>query len=472
MTMGTLTMAAAAMQGTLFGDDCEFDAISTDTRELQPGELFFALRGERFDAMSFVKTAAQIGAAAAVVERRQTGSLAQIEVADTRNALGQLARDWRSRFNVPVIGITGSNGKTTCKEMLASILRAGSASENGNDDAGVLVTDGNLNNEIGLPLTLLRQRETHRVCVCEMGASKRGDIAYLAAIAAPTIGIVTNAGAAHLEGFGDEDGVAATKGELFAALGEGGVAIINRDDAHFETWCKLAGRAEVLSFGLHPDADYRASEIIDQVTGGQHALTFKLHTPAGQHTATLPMAGRHNVMNALAACSAAQAAGVSVAAVLQGLATASNVAGRLRGMTGSSGMALFDDSYNANPVSVRAAIDFLAERHGETWLVLGDMAELGDDSLKFHREIGEHARQSGIARLFCFGMAAAAAADSFGVGAQTFDDIDALADAIRANAHARVTTLVKGSRCMRLDRLVASLRVESERTPSGARGIN
>ncbi len=460
--MGTLTMAAVAVQGKLTGDDCTFDAVSTDTRKLQPGELFFALRGERFDAATFIDDAARIGAAGAVVASRQASDLPQIEVADPRDALGALARAWRARFQAPVVAVTGSNGKTTCKEMLASILRvayddpATSAS-----DSVVLVTAGNLNNEIGLPMTVLRLRDRHRVSVCEMGASHSGDIAYLAYIAAPTIGVVTNAGAAHLEGFGSEDIVAATKGELFEALGAGGVAVMNRDDSNFSLWCSFATPADRITFGLHEDADYRASGIEEEVSDASCTLAFDMHTPDGLIRITLPMAGRHNVHNALAAAAAARAVGVSIEAVRAGLAGVRNIAGRLQAVPGPRGMRVFDDSYNANPVSVHAAIEFLADRPGETWLVFGDMAELGPTSARLHRAVGERARQSGITRLFCLGNEAREAADEFGAGALTFDAIDALIEVIRDDAHPGVTALIKGSRCMGLDRLIASIRVDA-----------
>lgn len=461
MSMGTLMMAAEAVQGTLTGKDCTFDAVSTDTRKLQPGELFFALRGERFDAATFLDEASRIGAAGAVVASRQAGDLPQIEVADTRAALGALARAWRGRFQAQLVAITGSNGKTTCKEMLAGILRVAYDDPATSDkDSVVLVTEGNLNNEIGLPITVLRLRDHHRVIVCEMGASRSGDIAYLAGIAAPTMGIVTNAGAAHLEGFGSEDVVAATKGELFEALGEGGVAVLNRDDANFSLWCACAASAGRVTFGLHEAADYRASGIEEQVADASCTLTFDMHTPDGAIRITLPMVGRHNVRNALAAAAAACAVGVSLEAVQTGLAGVGNIAGRLQAVQGPRGMRVFDDSYNANPVSVHAAIEFLADRPGETWLVFGDMAELGPTSARLHRAVGERARQSGITRLFCLGTEAHEAAGEFGAGALTFDAIDALIEVLRNDAHPGVTALVKGSRCMGLDRLIASIRVD------------
>ena len=459
MSMGTLTMVAESVNGTLVGVDRTFESVSTDTRTLKPGQLFFALQGEHFDAAEFVDEASRLGAAGAVVERRQTCDLSQIEVGDARRALGALAKGWRARFALPVIAVTGSNGKTTVKEMIASILGA-----DGGDEAALLVTSGNLNNEIGLPLTVLRLCEHHRVMVLEMGASHRGEIAYLADIAAPDIGVVTNAGAAHLEGFGSEAVVAESKGELFASLSADGVAVINRDDRYFEAWTDLADKATVCSFGLSDEADYRANDIRETVMGEQSALTFVIQVDNRTLPISLPMAGRHNVRNALAAAAAARAAGASWAAVQEGLAGVSNVPGRLRAVAGRGGAMIYDDTYNANPVSVRAAIDFLAGRAGETWLVLGDMAELGADSLDLHREVGVAAKQSGVSRLFCVGDQARACADAFGDGGQWFESLDSLAEAMEAAAPRDVKILIKGSRCMGLEQLVVRLRADDRGT--------
>jgi UDP-N-acetylmuramoyl-tripeptide--D-alanyl-D-alanine ligase len=476
MSMGTLTMVAAATDGRLVGEDRPFAAVSTDTRTLRSGELFFALRGERFDAAAFLGEAARRGAAGAVVaahpDRHEPApdadELPRIEVADTRHALGALARDWRARFELPVIGVTGSNGKTTVKEMTAAILRAqfevvAGADPAADDDASrVLVTRGNLNNEIGLPLTVLRLSDRHRVAVFEMGAAKPGDIEYLVDIAAPTIGVVTNAGAAHLAGFGSEEMVAATKGEMFAGLGSGDVAVINHDDKYAPLWRTLAEPAAVVTFGLTAGATFMATDVRATASGDAAALEFVLDGPCGAVDIRLPMAGRHNVANALAAAAAAHAAGAATAAIRVGLAAAHNVAGRLLALPGVGGMTLYDDSYNANPVSVAAAIDFLADRDGETWLALGDMAELGPDSAALHRSIGARARRSGIDRLMCIGDHAGDTVAGYGAEAAAFDDLDALTDAIRGAAHPGVTLLVKGSRCMRLERLVAALRVEAK----------
>jgi UDP-N-acetylmuramoyl-tripeptide--D-alanyl-D-alanine ligase len=432
MSMGTLTMVADAVNGTLVGADHAFESVSTDTRTLQPGQLFFALQGERFDAAEFVHQASRLGAAGAVVAQRQSCDLPQVEVTDTRSALGRLAKKWRARFVIPVIAVTGSNGKTTVKEMIAGILRA-----HVGDEAALLVTAGNLNNEIGLPLTVLRLRDRHRIAVLEMGASHRGEIAYLADIAAPGIGVVTNAGIAHLEGFGGKANIAASKGELFESLSNDGVAIINRDDEFFTFWRDLCGHADTRTFGLSDSADFRAADIREVVDD--------------------------TVRNALAAAAAATAAGATWEAVQQGLAAVSNVAGRMRAATAAGGMTIFDDSYNANPGSVRAAIEFLSQRDGEQWLVLGDMAELGPSSAELHRAVGEQAKKAGIARLFCLGQQARESAEAFGAGAASFASIDELSEAIKAEQQPGIVLLVKGSRCMGLEKLVATLQQEGAR---------
>lgn len=456
MSMGTLTMVAESVSGRLVGTDRDFESVSTDTRTLQPGQLFFALHGENFDAASFVVEAERRGAAGAVVEQRQSCALSQVEVSDARRALGQWGKSWRARFSISVIAVTGSNGKTTVKEMIASML-----AQELEDPAKLLVTEGNLNNEIGLPLTVLKLCDLHRIAVLEMGASHPKEIAYLADIAAPGIGVVTNAGVAHLEGFGSEEAVAAAKGELFESLSADGVAIVNRDDQFFETWQGLAGDATVYSFGLEDTADFRASDIRETVAGERSELKFEIRSGDDAVPVRLPMAGVHNVRNALAAAAAARAAGASWDAVRRGLAAMDNVSGRLRAVSGAGGATIYDDSYNANPGSVRAAIDFLAAHPGETWLVLGDMAELGPESIRLHREIGAEVKKNGISKLFCIGEQSRAAAEGFGNEARWFADFQSMADTIKTMPKGGVTILVKGSRCMGLENLVAILQRDS-----------
>ena len=456
MSMGTLTMLAESVHGVLIGADRPFEAVSTDTRSLSEGDLFFALRGERFDASQFIDEAARRGAAGAVVEHRQSSELPQVEVTDSRRALGDFARSWRAGFQLPVIGVTGSNGKTTVKELIAAILRADTSRPE-----DVLATTGNLNNEIGLPLMVLRLRAAHRRAVFEMGASHAGEIDYLAGIAAPTVAVVTNAAAAHLEGFGSLDRVARAKAELFAALPADGIAVVNRDDAYFDDWLGVIGNRPSLSFGLDPRADFHATALVQENRSGHMCWAFELHAQGEQIPVRLPMAGRHNVVNTLAAAAAAVAAGASLESVQRGLTGADNVPGRLRRLCSPAGAVIYDDSYNANPASVRAAIDFLAQQPGETWLVFGDMAELGADSERLHREVGEAAAAAGIDRFVGVGASGAVAAHAFGPAAQQFSDADAAADALRGQAGSGVVALVKGSRCMGLETVVDALTGQS-----------
>jgi UDP-N-acetylmuramoyl-tripeptide--D-alanyl-D-alanine ligase len=463
MISAQLSEAAAAIAGTLHGPDASFRGISTDSRGVQPGELFFALRGARGDGATYVAEVARLGAAAAVVPAPQALDLPQVVVADTRVALGALARFWRACFSVPLVGVTGSNGKTTVKEMTAAILRAAFGAHQPmalGDADPVLMTWGNLNNEIGLPRTLLYMDATHRAAVIEMGAARSGDIAYLADIAAPTVGVVTNAARAHLQGFGSIEEVAATKGELFAALPAEATAVVNRDDRFFQSWMERAAPRRRVSFGLHPDADYRAAGI-EQVMGPEGpGLRFTLECPAGSMPVALSMAGRHNVLNALAAAAAAMACGAKLDAVATGLARMTNVPGRLRRVPGGRAVAVYDDTYNANPGSVRAAIAFLEGLPGERWLVLGDMAELGPDSAAMHREMGELARRSGITRLYCTGAMSQAAAEGFGINAEWRETVPELAELVRGAVRSGVSVLVKGSRSMGMERVVQALTAE------------
>ncbi len=456
MSMGTLNMVAQSVNGTLIGMDQNFDSISIDTRSLQSGQLFFALRGEHFNAGEFVAEAERRGAAGAVVETRQAVDLPQVEVEDTRAALGALAGTWRAQFDLPVIAVTGSTGKTTVKEMIAAILRV----HFGAPDQ-VLATIGNLNNEIGLPLSILRLRDTHTAAVLEMGAGKRNDIAYLAAIAQPTIGIVTNAGAAHLEGFGTEQVVAETKGELFVNIGASkrtdAVAVINRDDRYFDFWCQLAQPARIVSFGFNDAADYVAEAVQETVTAEEFELSFNVREANDRISIKLPMIGRHNVLNALGAIAVTRTVGASWESVKAGLAMTEGVTGRLRTMTGPGGVRIIDDTYNANPVSVAAAIAVLAGIGGRRWLVLGDMAELGDRSQELHADIGRQAKQAGIEQLFTLGEEARAAAKAFGSGSQEFTNREAAIAALDGVADKNLTILIKGSRCMGMEKLVQSL---------------
>ena len=450
MSLDSLAAVARAVDGRLVGVDAAFSAVSTDTRTLQAGELLFALRGERFNASDFVAAAVEQGAVGAVVEHYVAADIAQVEVADTRLALGDYAKAWRRRHSIPAVGITGSNGKTTVKEMVAAIMRAST----GADDA-VLATKGNLNNDIGLPLTVLRLREQHKIAVFEMGASAAGEIKYLASVAAPQVGIVTNAAAAHLEGFGSLAGVAKAKGELFSALPKHGVAVLNRDDEFYDCWREGCGHVAQLSFGQSNAADFFATKVEEDPSVPE--LCFVLHSPLGDMPLRLPMAGRHNVSNALAAAAASVSLGADLDAVAQGLRSMANVVGRLRPMTGADGVRVFDDTYNANPDSVKAAIEFIAMQSGTRWLVLGDMGELGEDASALHGMVGEAAARANIDGLWCVGELSRSTAKAFGDSAHWYADVAALIEALSDAMEPNVTVLIKGSRFMGLERVVLAL---------------
>lgn len=465
--MSTLSDLSAVVGGSLAGADAEFSAVSTDTRTVQSGDVFFALRGERFDAAEFVAEAAGKGAAGAVVEKPTAASLAQITVPDTRIALGEFAREWRSRCEVQLIGITGSNGKTTVKELIAGICRAAFTGD------AVLSTAGNLNNEIGLPLTLLNLRDAHRVAVVEMGASQPGDIALLASMALPDVALITNVARAHIEGFGSKQVVAQTKGEILDAIGAAGTAVLNCDDPFFDEWRERAGAARTVSFGFSAAADFTAQNIQPVVRKGRPGFAFNLHCPAGEVSVVLPLAGRHNVMNALAAAAATVAMGVELDTVRAGFALAENVPGRLRAFRSVAGAVIFDDSYNANPDSVAAAIAAMAEFKGEAWLVLGDMGELGEAAIELHQETGRLARESGAEALLCTGELGKEIGAGFGPGARWFETMAELESAVREELLPGRNFLIKASRFMRMDRLVNALeddaRVAATQSDQGGR---
>jgi UDP-N-acetylmuramoyl-tripeptide--D-alanyl-D-alanine ligase len=438
--------------GRLHGADRSYSGVSTDTRTLQPNELFVALHGPNFNGNDFVAAAQTAGAAGAVVDTEQAMGLSQIIVPNTQTALEQAARQWRAQFSIPLIGVAGSNGKTTAKEMTAQILaQAGDC----------LATRGNLNNHIGVPLTLLRLEAAHRYAVVEMGANRAGDVAALVQIARPTIGLITNAGAEHLEGFGSLEGVARAEGEMVAGLGADDTAVINADDEFADLW-RGSTRARVVTFGVQQSADFQATQV--RVAGGADGFitNFRLNCPLGSASIELQLAGEHNVANALAAAAAAVSAGATLDHVVTGLAAMRAVRGRLQLKTARSGAWIIDDSYNANPSSVRAGIEVLAQLEGRRWLVLGDMAELGDFAEAAHIEAGEYARAHGVERLFATGPLAALAVKSFGAGAEWFTDTGALAKALDAAAGADVRMLIKGSRLNKLERVVDALTQEQE----------
>jgi UDP-N-acetylmuramoyl-tripeptide--D-alanyl-D-alanine ligase len=446
--METLFEAAARLGAVLYGPNATFNRVVTDTRQLQPGDLFVALKGDKFDGHDYVARAASLGAVGSLVSRRIEGGGAQILVADTLDALQRYAASWRNDFDIPVIGITGSNGKTTTKQMVGAVMAA---------RGPVLITEGNLNNHIGVPLTLLKLRAEHATAVIEMGANHKGEVALLAKLARPQIGIVTQAGDAHLEGFGSRDGVAHAKGELFAALGTDGLAIINADDVYAPLWKQLAGKASMLSFGLSEAADVRAEDLVGVPEAAPEATAFTLVTPAGGARIELGIPGVHNVMNALSAVAAGLALNLGIGQIADGLARMAPVAGRLNWKATPEGARVLDDSYNANPTSLRAALNLLAGLPGQRWVVLGEMRELGPDAAQIHEEAGRAARSLGIDRLYTLGAMTRHAADGFGSAAHSFEQADDLIAALRDDLGEGVTVLVKGSRGARMERIVAGL---------------
>ncbi|OAI48703.1 hypothetical protein AYO45_04495 [Gammaproteobacteria bacterium SCGC AG-212-F23] len=425
--------------------DATIQGVSSDTRTLSKGNLYIAIRGEQFDGHDFIKEAMQKGAAAAIVSRAIDSPLPQIIVNDTIEALGKLAANWRERFSLPLIGVTGSNGKTTLKNMIASILRAACH----NDATQALATEGNLNNNIGLPLNLLRLNQSHRYAVLEMGLNHFGEMAYLSNIAKPTVAAINNAASAHLEGLEDVAGVARAKGEIFTALNKKGTAILNRDDAFFDYWKTLLNGQQIISFGFDASANVTAQFGENQQT--------TIITPKGNITIKLPLLGRHNVMNALAAAAATLAVGIDLNAIKMGLENVTPAPGRLRQHQLKNNLRIIDDTYNANPASVNAAINTLATIGGTKILILGDMRELGPEASALHFSIGQSAKSAGIHHLFTFGELSQQATKAFGNHAQHFTDRDTLVQAVQPYLAENTTILVKGSRSMHMEKIIAQL---------------
>ena len=446
-----LSRVADAVGGQLLGHDVALHGVSTDTRQVAAGSLFVALRGERFDAHDFIGEAIASGANALLISDAShlpEGTPA-ILVDDTRLALGRLAAAWRAQFALPVIAVTGSNGKTTTKEMIAAILRAAFG------DA-VQATRGNLNNDIGLPLTLLGLSASHRAAVIEMGMNHPGEIGYLTALGAPSVALVTNAQRAHLAGMGDLEEIAREKGSIFNGLAADGIAVINADDAYADYWRnEAAGGRQVLTFGLDHAADVHGQAHV-------HGLETRLHlsTAQGETDITLRMPGKHNARNAVAAAAACLAAGLTLDAIKAGLEAFTGVKGRLQQRAGLNGAVILDDSYNANPDSVRAGIDVLASTIDKQILVLGDMGEIGEASGQYHDEIGGYAKSQGVDQLYALGDASKAAVRNFGEGGRHFCNVDKLISALKKELDAHTTVLVKGSRFMKMERVVEAILAE------------
>jgi UDP-N-acetylmuramoyl-tripeptide--D-alanyl-D-alanine ligase len=445
--MMSLELAADALHGTVHGPDAVFTGVSIDTRSLKQNELFVAIQGPNHDGHHYLAEAIAAGASGALLSRQIATALPYVLVSDTRRALGELASFWRQQFDIPLVAITGSNGKTTVKEMLASILwRRGRG----------CVTQGNLNNDIGMPLTLLKLRQEDRYAVIEMGMNHAGEIDYLTRLARPTAALITNAGEAHLAGLGTIEDVARAKGEIFAGLVNGATAVINADDPFCGLWKQLAAPHRVLTFGLSERADVYAQYTLDRSGSAVH-----MQTPQGVVELHLPLLGRHNVMNALAASAGALAASAPLEDIAPALAKLKAIPGRLEVKPGISGACVIDDTYNANPASLAAGLHVLKDFTGERLLVLGDMGELGAQAPALHRRIGELARALGIQRVFGLGELARQAVAAFDPdgrrGARHFESFEALVDALHEAMHAELTVLVKGSRMMRMERIVDAI---------------
>jgi len=452
----SLRKASAAIGAKAVGVDASFSSVSTDSRTVGPGALFVALRGERFDGHRFLDAARERGAAAAMVDEDSKSAaryLPLLVVGDTRRGLGRLAAHWRSRFDIPLIAVTGSNGKTTVKEMIAAILRAHFG------DAQVLATQGNLNNDIGLPLTLLDLRKGHRAAVVELGMNHAGETASLAAIASPTVALVNNAQREHQEFLKGVAEVAQEHAAVFDALRPEGVAVINADDEFADYWRGLLVGRRVRDFGVDRPAQVSGRHVVAHF-GSQ----IDLRAPEGAAAIELHADGRHNVLNACAAAASALAAGASLGSVAKGLAAFRPIGGRMQRLAARSGARLIDDSYNANPDSVRAAIEVLAAEAGTKFLLLGDMGEVGERGVEFHEEIGRYARERGVDRLYAVGDLCRAAVEAFGSGAHHFATIEEMIAVAREAIVTDCTALVKGSRFMRMERVVQAL---ADALPSG-----
>ncbi len=453
--MIALSDIATVLHGTLQGEDVTVTSVDTDSRRAQPGQLFVALSGEKFDGHDFLSQVAAQGAVAALVSRPLDSPLPTVLVKDTRLALGQLASWWRQQWALPLIAVTGSNGKTTTKEMIAAILQVHS----GRADA-VLATAGNFNNDIGMPLTLLRLRPTHRHAVIEMGMNHLGEIDYLTRLACPDVAVINNAGTAHIGELGSRENIAKAKGEIFAGLRSDGIAVINADSAFADYWRGLNAARRVVTFGLDANADVRGVML-------DAASSFTLHYQHQAVQVTLAVPGVHNVMNALAAAATSLAAGVPLADVGLGLQQFAGVNGRLQQKTAANGAVVIDDTYNANPDSMRAALEVLKNAGRNTLFVMGDMGELGADAEDMHAQIGRYAKTCGVNKLYALGKFTQAAVQAFGQPAQHFATLETLLAALQAEMQADDVVLVKGSRFMQMERVVNAL-VALQTTDIGA----
>ena len=441
--MMMLSQAAQIVSGQLQGADVLFTDVSKDTRDLKSGDLYVAIKGEHFDGHAFIEQAQQAGAVGALVQDYQDTQLAQVQVGDTVHALGEMAASWRQRSQAKVIGLTGSNGKTTVKEMCRHILSQLT------EPQSVLATAGNYNNEIGLPLTLLRLRDQHRYAVIEMGASHVGEIAYLTGLTAPDVALVNNVGPAHLQGFGSLQNTASAKAEIYQGLNDDGIAVINLDDAFAPLWLDATADKTQFTFSYE---DAAASVYVDDKDD-----CLSVHHDGMQAGLQLSVPGKHNVMNALAAITACVALGFALRQVVAALNGFENIAGRLSRKQLNDAVTLLDDSYNANPVSVKAGIDVLVATDDVSILVLGDMGELGADTESLHREVGDYAKRQGVDILLATGDVSRHAVRGFGERGEFFDSMQELIDALKAHLSQPCTVLVKGSRMMHMETVIEAL---------------
>lgn len=446
--MMMLSEMAQALNAEVTGPDVVINSVGTDSRHIVKNQLFVAIKGEQFDGNGFAEEALKLGATAALVSDVSVKASPAVLVNDTRLALGELAYYWRQKFDLPLVAVTGSNGKTTVKEMIASILSVAKGN--------VLATQGNLNNDIGMPLSLLNIRAEHASAVIEMGMNHLGEIRYLTNIACPQVAVINNAGTAHIGELGSREAIAEAKGEVFEGLAEGGVAVINADDEFAEYWKSLNEDKKIITFGLVGTADVTA-----QYKAESDHMQIRLKTPQGEVPVSLGVLGQHNVCNALAASAAAVALGVSNSDIAEGLSGFGGVQGRLNMLVGHRGAIVIDDSYNANPDSMKAAIDVLASQKinaTDTLIfVMGDMGELGVDDDAMHAEIGAYAKQQNISIFYSFGRASQSASKAFGVEAQHFETIESLIAAISQRMNKKTCVLVKGSRFMKMERVVNAI---------------
>ncbi len=443
-----LSEVASHVGGKLLGEDLAISSVSIDTRTLVEGDLYIAIKGPNFDGHCFIEKAKAAGAVAVLVEKRQDIEWPQIIVKDSHLALAELAGAWKKKAKVKTVAVTGSNGKTTVKEMIAAILAV---------EDEVLFTQGNLNNDIGVPLSLLKLKQQHQYAVIEMGANHAGEIEYSSRFAQADIAVITNVGAAHIEGFGSLEGIARAKAEIIQGLKESGVAVINKDDAFYSLWVEIAANRKVLSFGLDDEADVKAKDMLSVVKEKQVFNQFTLVTDQGEIAVQLGLAGQHNVVNALAAAASCLQLGIGLKQIKQGLESLAPVEGRLQFLQGELGCLVIDDSYNANPDSVKAGLDVLMQCEGKPWVVLGALGEMGTDSACIHKEIGELIKSMNVVRLLTIGSDAESTSIAFGRGATFFSSQAQLISVLKKEITGDETILIKGSRAQKMEKIVASL---------------